>query len=72
MPATYNLTGFIAGTNTLEFDVKLLYGNAQGIDFSATVNTTTVPESGTFTLLGTGLLGVAIIARRRLTLHLVQ
>ena len=37
VPATYQLTGFVQGTNTLTFQVKQLFGYGTGLDFSGTV-----------------------------------
>lgn len=65
-PSTFNLSGFIAGTNVLTFAVSQNFGNAMGIDFSAIVNTTPIPEPGSLMLLGTGLIGSAGMFFRRL------
>ncbi len=67
VPATYNLSGFIDGTNTLSFSVLQEHGAAEGLDFSGTVSTSVTPEPNSLLLMGTGLLATAgLLSRHRL------
>lgn len=52
------------GTNTLSFVVYQEAGSSYGLDYAGTVTTT--PEPGLLMMLGTGLFGIALTARRRL------
>lgn len=65
VPTTFTLTGFVAGLNTLTFNVSQLYGVAEGLDFTGTVNTNAVPEPGSLLFMGTGLLAGAGMFLRR-------
>jgi len=52
------------GTNTLSFVVYQEAGSSYGLDYAGSV--TTAPEPGSLLMLGTGLMGIALTARRRL------
>lgn len=67
VPLQVTLADFVNGTNVLEFDVDQTNVNSTGLDFYGTVQTAATPEPGSFILLGSGLLGVAGIIRRRLS-----
>ena len=65
VPATYNLTGFVNGVNTLSFDVLQEHGSAEGLDFYGSVSTSVTPEPNSLLLMGTGILGCASLLYRR-------
>ena len=62
---TYDLSGFIEGTNVLSFSVLQEHGSAEGLDFSGTVNTSVTPEPNSLLLMGTGLFATAALLYRR-------
>jgi hypothetical protein len=54
----------VDGTNTLSFVVYQEAGSSYGLDYAGTITTT--PEPGSLLMLGMGLMGIALTARRRL------
>lgn len=64
VPATYTLTGFVSGVNTLTFDVMQQFDQSMGLDYTAAINTA-VPEPSSLMLLGTGLLSASGMFLRR-------
>jgi PEP-CTERM motif len=54
----------VDGTNTLSFVVYQEAGSSYGLDYAGTITTT--PEPGSLLMLGMGLTGIVLTARRRL------
>ena len=65
VPAVYDLTNFVDGTNVLSFSVLQEHGSAEGLDFSGTVNTSVTPEPNSLLLMATGLFATAVLLHRR-------
>ncbi len=53
----------VDGTNTLSFVVYQEAGSSYGLDYAGTV--TSAPEPGSLAMLGIGLMGIALTARRK-------
>ena len=62
-PTTVSLTGLVAGTNVLTFDVKQVNLAQEGLDFTGFISQ--VPEPASLALFGIGLFGTVILMRRR-------
>ena len=62
-PTTVSLSGLVAGTNVLTFDVKQVNQAQEGLDFAGIISQ--VPEPASLALFGTGLFGLGNLMRRR-------
>ena len=62
-PTTVSLTGLVAGTNVLTFDVKQVNLAQEGLDFTGIISQ--VPEPASLVFFGTGLFGLGSFMRRR-------
>jgi len=64
--ASTSSSQFVAGTNYLVFSDNNAGGGPEGMIFGGTVDYTVTPEPGTLLLLGSGLVGLAGIVRRKI------
>lgn len=54
-----------SGENTITFGVVQKHGASYGLDYAGSVTSSTVPEPASMLLIGAGLVGVAVLQRRR-------
>jgi hypothetical protein len=63
-PLTFSFTGVTAGLNELTFDVKQVDLADEGLDFSGSLDASSVPEPISLVLFGTGMIGLVGLSRR--------
>ncbi len=63
-PLTFSFTGITAGLNELTFDVKQVDLADEGLDFSGSLDASSVPEPLSLVLFGTGMIGLVGLSRR--------
>jgi hypothetical protein len=55
----------VDGTNTLAFGVVQVHGSSFGLDFAGSVDDAATPEPATVAFIGAGLIGLALLRRRK-------
>jgi hypothetical protein len=63
---TFNIAPYLVdGSNTISFDVYQENGSSYGLDYAGKVTTT--PEPGVLVMLGSGLFGLGLLKRRKIS-----
>ncbi len=63
---TFNIAPYLVdGSNTISFDVYQENGSSYGLDYAGQVTTT--PEPGVLMMLGSGLFGLGLLKRRKIS-----